>query len=53
MAITVYRPRLFVAQWLRFHKLNVITIKQLFYLHKEARKARKASSVPSTDGKSL
>jgi hypothetical protein len=46
MGIMVYQPRRFVAQWLRFHKLNVITIKQLFYLHKEAR--RRSARLPST-----
>jgi hypothetical protein len=42
MSIVVLKPRKFVAQWLRFHKLNVIAIKQLFYLHKKARKATNA-----------
>lgn len=35
--ILVYKPRKFVAQWLKFHKLNVIDIKELFYLHKKGK----------------
>lgn len=40
MSFRVTKPRRFVAEWLRFHRLNVITIKQLFYLHLLARKRR-------------
>lgn len=37
MPFLVTRPRSFVAQWMRFHRLNVIAIKQLFYLHKQGK----------------
>jgi hypothetical protein len=38
MGFHVTKPRRFVAQWMRFHKLNIISIKQLFYAHFEAAK---------------
>jgi hypothetical protein len=50
MAIMVHRPRLFVAQWLRFHKLNVIIIKELFYLHKKSRSAALALTSTKSGG---
>jgi hypothetical protein len=40
MSILVTKPRRFVAQWLRFHKLNIIAIKELFFLHLEAKKRK-------------
>lgn len=37
MSFRVTKPRVFVASWLRFHKMNIIAVKQLFYAHKQAR----------------
>lgn len=34
MPFEVTKPRRFVGQWMHFHKLNIIAVKQLFYVHK-------------------
>lgn len=38
MSFRVTKPRRFVAEWLVFHRHNVIAIKQLFYAHLVAKK---------------
>lgn len=38
MGFHVTKPRRFVAQWLRFHRLNIIAVKELFYLHLRGRR---------------
>lgn len=37
--MTVTKPRRFVTEWLHFHRMNIIAVKELFYLHlREVRK---------------
>lgn len=33
----VAKPRRFVAAWLRYHRENIISVKQLVYLHTQGR----------------
>lgn len=40
MGFRVTKPRRFVAEWLRFHRFNIIAVKELYYLHLR-NKARK------------